>query len=173
MRKVARNLMERAHSAMKMRASRVLVITAMAAMGCAVHAESDVRARIAYTPLYVTECSSCHLAFPPGMLPAASWQRLMGGLAKHFGTDASLDAASTRTLGAWLVANAGTYRRVSEEPPQDRITQSAWFLRKHREGEVPAGVWKRASVGSPANCAACHTGSAQGNFNENEIRIPK
>jgi hypothetical protein len=29
------------------------------------------------------------------MLPAASWQRLMGNLPRHFGTDASLDAATT------------------------------------------------------------------------------
>lgn len=119
------------------------------------------------------ECASCHTPYAPGLLPAASWQRLMGKLDKHYGTDASLDVASTREIGQWLQANAGTYRRVSEEPPQDRITKSAWFLRKHREGEVPADVWKRPSVGSPANCGACHTNAAQGNFNEREVRIPR
>lgn len=119
------------------------------------------------------ECASCHTPYAPGLLPTASWQRLMGKLDKHYGTDASLDAASTREIGQWLQANAGTYRRVSEEPPQDRITKSAWFLRKHREGEVPADVWKRPSVGSPANCGACHTNAAQGNFNEREVRIPR
>jgi hypothetical protein len=113
------------------------------------------------------------VAYPPGFLPAASWQRLMGGLATHYGTDASLDAASQREISAWLVANAGTYKRVSEEPPQDRITRSAWFLRKHRDGEVPANVWKRASVGSPSNCVACHSGAAQGDFSERNIRIPQ
>jgi hypothetical protein len=97
----------------------------------------------------------------------------MSKLDKHYGTDASLDAGSTREISQWLQANAGTYRRVSEEPPQDRITQSAWFLRKHREGEVPAGVWKRPAVGSPANCGACHTNAAQGNFSEREVRIPR
>ncbi len=85
----------------------------------------------------------------------------------------SLDESSVREIGHWLGANAGTYKRVSEMPPQDRITKSAWFLRKHRDGEVPAGVWARASVGSASNCVACHGGAAQGNFNERDIKIPK
>ena len=119
------------------------------------------------------ECASCHTLYAPGLLPAASWQRVMTKLDKHYGTDASLDAGSTREISQWLQANAGTYRRVSEEPPQDRITKSAWFLRKHREGEVPADVWKRPAVGSPANCGACHANAAKGNFSEREVRIPR
>ena len=124
-------------------------------------------------PKYVQECSACHVAYPAGLLPAASWNRVMSSLNKHYGTDASLDAASAREIGAYLVANAGTYKRVSEEPPQDRISKSAWFLRKHRDGEVPANVWKRASVGSPANCSACHLHADKGDFNEHDVRIPK
>ena len=122
---------------------------------------------------YQQECAACHIAYPAGMLPAASWQRLMGTLGKHYGADASLDEATTREIGAWLMTQAGTYKRVSEEPPQDRITKSAWFLQKHRAGEVPPEVWKRASVGSAANCGACHGNAAQGNFSERDIRIPK
>lgn len=124
-------------------------------------------------PKYQQECAACHIAYPAGMLPAASWQHVMGSLDKHYGTDASLDDASMREISGWLKANAGTYKRVSEAPPQDRITKSAWFLRKHRDGEVPAGVWKRASVGSASNCATCHTHAAQGSFSERDIKIPK
>ena len=124
-------------------------------------------------PKYQQECAACHIAYPPGMLPAASWQRLMGTLGKHYGADASLDEATTHEIGAWLKTQASTYKRVSEEPSQDRITKSAWFLRKHRAGEVPPEVWKRASVGSAANCSACHTHAAQGHFGERDIRIPK
>lgn len=124
-------------------------------------------------PKYQQECTACHIAYPPGLLPAASWGRVMGSLGKHYGTDASLDAASVREISGWLKANAGTYKRVSEEPPQDRISKSAWFLRKHRDGEVPADVWKRKAVGSAANCAACHTNAEKGNFNEHDVRIPR
>lgn len=152
------------------RAGAAMLLAAV--LAAASHAESS-GSTVAPLPKYQQECAACHIAYPSGMLPAASWQHLMGTLTKHYGTDASLDEASVRELSAWLKTNAGTYKRVSEEPPQDRITKSAWFLRKHRDGEVPADVWKRASVGSASNCAACHTNAAKGNFNEHEIRIPK
>ncbi len=122
-------------------------------------------------PTYQQECAACHLAYPPGLLPAASWQRLTANLPKHFGTDASLDPATVSELNRWLVANAGTYKRVREVPPEDRITRSAWFVRKH--DEVPAAAWKRASVKSAANCAACHGGAEKGDFNEDLVRIPR
>lgn len=122
-------------------------------------------------PAYVQECAACHTAYPPGMLPRQSWQRIMTGLDKHYGTDASIDAATVQQLSTWLQANAGTYKRVAQEPPQDRITRSAWFEREHRK--VDPQVWKHASVKSAANCAACHTGADKGNFNENQLQVPK
>lgn len=124
-------------------------------------------------PKYEQECAACHIAYPPGLLPAASWQRLMQGLEQHFGTDASLDAASVQEISQWLVRHAGTYKRVSEPPPEQRITRSAWFLRKHRADEVPAELWRHPAVKSPSNCAACHTQAAQGRFNERDIRLPR
>ena len=122
---------------------------------------------------YVQECASCHMAYPPGLLPAASWQRLMGRLNQHYGSDASLDAATVQQLSTWLQTHAGTYKRAraEEPPPEDRITRSAWFERKHRE--VEPAVWKRAAVGSPANCMACHTRADQGDFDDDRVRIPK
>jgi hypothetical protein len=122
-------------------------------------------------PKYTQECAACHVAYPPGLLPAPSWQRLMNTLPEHFGTDASLDPATTQALSTWLTANAGTYKRVSEQPPQDRITRSAWFVRKH--DEVGAEVWKRPTVKSPSNCVACHGRAEQGDFNEHDVRIPR
>lgn len=122
-------------------------------------------------PAYTQECASCHTAYPPGLLPARSWQRIMGQLNQHYGTDASLDmAATTQAIAAWLQANAGTYKRVREEPPQDRITRSAWFERKHRK--VDEATWRLASVKSPANCAACHAGADRGHFDDDDLLMP-
>jgi Dihaem cytochrome c len=122
-------------------------------------------------PKYTQECGACHIAYPAGMLPAASWQRLMGDLTRHFGTDASLDAATTAELAAWLAANAGTYRRVREQPPQDRISRADWFVRKH--DEVSPATWKLPAVKSAANCSACHPKADQGDFDEHRVRIPR
>jgi len=137
-----------------------------------VRADAD-GARVPLLPRYAQECGSCHVPYPPGMLPAASWQRLMQGLERHFGNDAALDAASAQEIGQWLQLHAGTYKRVREEPPQDRITRSAWFVRKHRAEEVPPELWRHPKVRSAANCAACHTQAAQGRFDERDIRWPR
>ena len=118
----------------------------------------------------MAECAACHTAYAPGLLPARSWQRIMTGLDKHYGTDASLDDATVKQLSTWLRANAGTYKRVSEEPPQDRLTRSAWFVRKH--DDIPPSVWKHASIKSPPTCAPCHTGADRGDFDDDNIRMP-
>lgn len=122
------------------------------------------RPNVPLLPKYQQECAACHIAYPPGMLPAGSWARMTRTLDKHYGTDASLDDASVREISRWLQANAGTYKRVKEEPPQDRITQTAWFVRKHRE--LDATVWRHVSVKSAANCAACHTRADQGEYDD-------
>ena len=134
------------------------------------HADGRVLQPRQVLPAYQQECASCHLAYPPGLLPASSWSRMMSGLDKHFGTDAALDAATTHQIGAWLQTHAGTYKRVSQAPPQDRITRSAWFERKHRK--IAPAVWQHASVKTAANCAACHTGAAQGDFDDDRLRFP-
>ena len=122
-------------------------------------------------PLYTQECASCHLAYPPGFLPAASWQRMMNQLPTHFGTDASLEPAQVRTLTQWLTAHAATTGRRADAPPEDRITRSRWFLREH--DDIRPAVWARPAVRSPANCMACHTRAHEGLFDEHDIRIPR
>jgi hypothetical protein len=150
----------------------LLAFTVLLSSGHAAHADDDLHGpRLPLPPKYRQECASCHVAYPPGMLPAESWQRLINNLPRHFGTDASLDAASLKELSAWLNANAGTYKRIREAPPQDRITTSPWFTREH--DEVLAAAWKRPAVKSPANCSACHAQADQGDFNEHNARIPR
>jgi hypothetical protein len=147
---------------------------ALALLCLAGSAGAEEEGRVARTPPlpeYQQECGACHTAYPSRFLPAASWQRLLGNLGHHFGTDASLDAAATQRLSGWLAAHAGgSGRRGAEAPPGDRITRSAWFIGEHRE--IDATVWKRSAVKSAANCAACHTGAEKGNFDEHQIRIP-
>lgn len=127
------------------------------------------------------ECASCHLAYPPSMLPKASWRRMMGGLEQHFGENASLDPATQADILRFLEANAadsGTSRmgdkvmqRMDTKEAPLRITETRWFVRKH--DEVPRTTWTRKSVGSAANCAACHRQAEKGLFDEDTVNIPK
>ncbi len=119
---------------------------------------------------YTQECAACHTAYPPSLLPARSWQRILSSLDQHYGTDASLDAATVEALSAWLNTHAGTYKRVTHEPPQDRITRSSWFIRKH--DDIRPSVWRLPSVKSAANCAACHTGADRGIYDDDNLRQP-
>jgi hypothetical protein len=119
---------------------------------------------------YESECASCHMAFPPGLLGKQNWKNIMSGLDKHFGTDASLDAKTESEITRWLLKNAATKQKYAALAPENRITKTPWFIRKH--DEVRSDVWKRDEIKSPANCSACHVNAANGNFDEDNIQIP-
>lgn len=116
------------------------------------------------------ECGSCHIAYPPRLLPASAWRRIMSGLDQHFGTDASLDSGSAAQIGAFLEQHAGRGKRARGVQTR-RITESEWFRREH--DEVLAAAWTLPGVRTPANCAACHTTAEQGDFRERNIRVPR
>lgn len=134
-------------------------------------ADSANRMPLDRLPSYQIECASCHLAYPPGFLPAQSWTSIMSGLSKHYGTDASLEPKDAVEISAWLKGYAGSYKRVKEAPPENRITQSYWFQKKHRKIGVEDFV--KPSVKSAANCNACHRHAEQGNFDDDNVRIPR
>jgi hypothetical protein len=125
-------------------------------------------------PAFKAECGSCHFAFPPALLAADDWRRVMAGLDKHYGNDASLDEVPRRQIEDFLVRNAGSGRRTQGAEARDgglpRLTLTRWF--RHEHDEVPAAVWQRKEVSSAANCAACHTRAEVGSFRKREIRMP-
>lgn len=126
-------------------------------------------------PAYQEECGACHLAFPPALLDAHSWLHVMNGLPKHFGTDASLDDARRRAITDYLGANAGS-RKVGVTAdaagrPLLRITETAYFQRKHRK--IEPAVFRRPAIASAANCTACHPAAADGDFEDERVRIPR
>lgn len=142
-------------------------VLALSSFAVTAHAERD-RFTID-NAAYRAECASCHLAYPPQLLPAQSWRALMRALDKHFGSDASVDAKAAADIERYLVANAG--RGSASAKPLLRISETVWFKREH--DEVNAAVWQRKAVGSAANCGACHVKADQGDYSEDNIRIPK
>lgn len=118
---------------------------------------------------WLEECGSCHVAYPPSMLTADNWRRMMGGLDKHFGSNASLDAATGARIAAFLERNAST-RGERNASGTLRITDTRWFVHEH--DEVRPATWRDPKVKSPANCAACHRGADRGLYDEHDIAIP-
>jgi nitrate/TMAO reductase-like tetraheme cytochrome c subunit len=122
-------------------------------------------------PAFVSECGSCHVPYPAKLLSAGAWRTVMNNLDRHFGSDASIDAAIAQKISAYLEANAGTGSKVSTDPALIRVTQSPRFERKHRE--IPAATWKSEKVQSAANCGACHASAQDGRFSDHDARIPR
>lgn len=120
---------------------------------------------------YKAECGSCHLAYPPALLAAKDWQRSMAGLKDHFGSDAAVDAKNGLEISNFLERNAGNANKLGSAGEPPRITQSARFVRKHRD--LSAKLWDDPRVKSAANCEACHQGAANGSFSEHEITLPE
>lgn len=119
---------------------------------------------------YEAECASCHMAYSPGLLSEKSWQNIMDSLSKHFGVDASVDTKDQAEIANWLKKNTATKQKYSELAPDNRITKTSWFIRKH--DEIRSDVWKRPSIKSPSNCSACHTSAGEGIFSEKNVKVP-
>jgi nitrate/TMAO reductase-like tetraheme cytochrome c subunit len=135
-------------------------------------ASADQERFTATNKVWQEECGSCHVAYPPNLLPAASWKAVMAGLTRHFGTDAGIEPQKALEIEKFLAANAG--RRDARGPdrkPLLRITETRWFLHEHEE--VAPSDWKRPQVKTAANCGACHAGADRGNFSEHDVRIPR
>ena len=128
----------------------------------------------------VRECSDCHVMYRPEMLPAATWRVIMGDLANHFGEDASLDEALRAEIEAYHTANASDvseHRRAQKffagidlaNPPKT-VTTTPRFVRKH--DELDPAVFTSKAVGSKARCDACHIDAKNGDFGDDNVRIP-
>lgn len=151
---------------------RLTLIALFATLALPAHAD---RLPAPGNPLYLEECGACHLAYPPQLLDAHSWLHVMNGLPRHFGTDASLDEKRRTAIADFLGRNAGSRKTGTtadaKGQPLLRISDTAYFRRKHRE--LDPSSWKRASIKTPANCAACHRGAAKGDYDDDSVTIPK
>ena len=125
-------------------------------------------------PVVKEECGSCHIAFAPSMLPARSWERMMGDLKNHFGDDASVDPETAARITAYLVSNAADtggkryssklLRGLAPNAAPLRITELPKWVSEHRS--VPAWEWKHKDVRTKANCVACHAGAERGFYED-------
>jgi hypothetical protein len=122
------------------------------------------------------ECGACHLVFPPQMLPARSWTRVMERLDDHFGEDASLDQAVRNDIASYLTSRAADakeapgarrfLRGLGQDDVPVRITETPWWIRAH--DEIPTARYASEKVKTKANCIACHRTADKGEYFEEE-----
>ena len=159
------------NNSIRLKLAAVAMTAVIAGAGIAVvRADDDNERFTASDPVWKEECGSCHIAYPPRLLPASNWKQIMSSLDKHFGSDASLDQKTADHIAAFLERNAGR-ERASRTSSTLRITDTRWF--RHEHDEISARTWNNPKVKSASNCEACHTGAANGDFSEHRVRIPR
>jgi cytochrome c553 len=130
--------------------------------------------------LYLTTCGPCHMAYPPGLLNAASWSALIQGNDDHFGELLALENTDAQELENYLKENAAENTRgeLARDISKDlgdrvvlRITDIPEIREEHRK--IKGEVLSRQSIGSLSNCIACHTRADSGIFDDDSVSIPR
>ena len=128
------------------------------------------------------ECSSCHYAYPPGLLPEASWKKLMtpAALEKHFGENVEMKDALRIQLLDYAVAKAADHSMAKRSrklmaslngAAPERITETPYIKRKHQE--IPKKmIQDNPKVKALSQCDTCHTEAKTGNLDDDTVLIP-
>jgi hypothetical protein len=96
---------------------------------------------------YQQECSVCHFAYPPGLLPAAAWKNITDGLPKHFAANVLLNSDTQSAIAHWLQTKAINPEWVGEQmPPDNRITRAEWWLGIHKVSKKLPAKRKKAII---------------------------
>ncbi|MBE9221676.1 diheme cytochrome c family protein [Cyanobacterium stanieri LEGE 03274] len=99
--------------------------------------------------IYLENCSTCHIAIPPAVLPTETWKTILENPLNHYGTRLEGIIRFNQVL-MWQYLS--TYSRpisVNETEPKF-IAQSRYFFALHPGVEVPSPV-------SHTSCVECHS----------------
>ncbi len=142
--------------------------------------KSDTHLKPVANAAYKETCGACHFVYQPGLLPSASWNKILGNLQDHFGQPVDIDDSSKEEIRKYLTDNAAEFSSAKPSVKimkclrghnPDRITEIPYIRRTHRD--IPSEVLARQAIGSLSHCSACHTSAAQGIYQRNTVAIPK
>ena len=123
-------------------------------------------------PLYLQECGGCHFPYQPGLLPARSWNKLMGGL-EPLRRKCGTSGRRHQALTDYLVRNAADHANFKRSrkimnalPPGEtplRVSETPYFIDKH--GQLSrAMVQDNPGVVSISRCRGLSYQCGQGFF---------
>ncbi|MFT7880144.1 MAG: cytochrome b/b6 domain-containing protein [Sulfurimonas sp.] len=132
-------------------------------------------------PEFENECGSCHITYPPYLLPKRSWVAMMQDLENHFGDDASIDNKTNLSILAFLKANSAEnstheaafkiLKSLKENDSTIAITQTPYWKSRHKH--VDKEIFLSQDVKSRANCSACHQNIEYGLIENRLIKVPE
>jgi len=129
---------------------------------------------------FAKECGSCHITYPPYLLPKKSWGKMMANLEDHFGDDASTDEDTSKYILAFLEENSAEnsthqaafkiLKSLKGNNSTIAITKTPFWEKKHED--ITKDIFANAKIKSKANCKACHTDIEYGLIENDLINMP-
>lgn len=127
---------------------------------------------------FYNECGSCHITYPPYLLPEKSWALMMSDLENHFGDDASIDKKTNLSILSFLEKNSSenssheaAYKILKSLKGNNStiaITKTPYWEYRHKD--IEKDIFLSKEVKSKANCSACHQDIEYGLLENNLIK---
>jgi hypothetical protein len=105
--------------------------------------------------LYLENCSTCHIAIPPAVLPTQTWKNLLLD-SQHYGTQLKPLVDPPRIL-VWKYLSTFSRPLQTDEDIPYRVTSSRYFKALHPRVKIPSSL----QIGG---CVSCHPSAADFNF---------
>jgi hypothetical protein len=102
---------------------------------------------------YLENCSSCHIAIPPEVMPTESWKQILENPEDHYGQSLKSMIRITQLL-IWDYLNAFSRPLPNREPVPLLIDQSRYFKALHPKVKFSQPVTHKT-------CIQCHPGVAK------------
>ncbi|MBV6621488.1 MAG: cytochrome C [Rivularia sp. (in: Bacteria)] len=112
--------------------------------------------------LYLENCSSCHIAIPPSVLPTQTWKNLLQD-PQHYGATLKPLVDPPRIL-VWRYLSTFSRPHKQEERTPYRINKSRFFQALHPQVKLQRPV----QLGS---CVSCHPGAKEYNFRKIRSKV--
>lgn len=137
---------------------------------------------IVYTkdnPQFAKECSECHTLMSPTFMTKSMWKIALENKKEHFKKDLTKDVPHFESIKEYILKNSAetSETEIAQGVIKStigkfkyRITRTKYWKDIHRK--IPRSAYKKESIKSKSNCAACHMNFGKTNYiNDEDISL--